>query len=84
MNVADNAQQLGAFLQEAADVSQDKPVVITKFIVNAKEIEFDAVAKEVGGPPRSQARLTSASSRNSQEVPVWCACRPPHDCRARF
>jgi hypothetical protein len=25
---------------------QDKPVVITKFILNAKEIEFDAVASD--------------------------------------
>ena len=46
MNVAANARQLESFLKEAAEVSQDKPVVITKFIVNAKEIEFDAVAKE--------------------------------------
>lgn len=45
MNVAANARQLESFLQEAADVSQDKPVVVTKFILNAKEIEFDAVAK---------------------------------------
>jgi len=46
MNVAANARQLESFLKEAAEVGQDKPVVITKFIVNAKEIEFDAVAKE--------------------------------------
>ena len=45
MNVASNAKQLASFLNEAADVAQDKPVVVTKFILNAKEIEFDAVAK---------------------------------------
>lgn len=38
MNVAANAQQLGSFLQEAADVAEDKPVVVTKFILNAKEV----------------------------------------------
>jgi Carbamoyl-phosphate synthase L chain, ATP binding domain/MGS-like domain len=36
--------QLRNFLDLAADVAADKPVVVTKFIVNAKEIEFDAVA----------------------------------------
>jgi hypothetical protein len=46
MNVAANAKQLESFLKEAAEVSQDKPVVITKFVLNAKEIEFDAVAKQ--------------------------------------
>jgi carbamoyl-phosphate synthase/aspartate carbamoyltransferase len=45
MNVAANDKQLRSFLQEASDVSQDKPVVVTKFIMNAKEIEFDAVAQ---------------------------------------
>lgn len=45
MNVAATPRQLESFLQEAADVSKDKPVVVTKFILNAKEIEFDAVAK---------------------------------------
>jgi hypothetical protein len=30
---------------DAVEVSADKPVVISKFILNAKEIEFDAVAQ---------------------------------------
>jgi len=45
MNVAFNDDQLKYFLGMAADVSQDHPVVISKFIEGAKEIEMDAVAK---------------------------------------
>jgi carbamoyl-phosphate synthase/aspartate carbamoyltransferase len=44
MNVANNAVQLTAYLRDATAVSGDKPVVVSKFITNAKEIEFDAVA----------------------------------------
>jgi len=44
MRVAATDSQLKMFLGLAADVGNDKPVVVTKFIVNAKEIEFDAVA----------------------------------------
>ena len=46
MSVATNEAELTNCLQEAEDVSADKPVVISKFILNAKEIEFDAVAQE--------------------------------------
>ena len=44
MRVASDEEQLRNFLGLAADVAADKPVVITKFILGAKEIEFDAVA----------------------------------------
>jgi len=44
MRVAADETQLRNFLDLAADVGNDKPVVVTKFIVNAKEIEFDAIA----------------------------------------
>jgi len=44
MRVAADETQLRNFLDLAADIAADKPVVVTKFIVNAKEIEFDAVA----------------------------------------
>lgn len=44
MRVASDEKQLKDFLDLAADVAADKPVVVTKFILNAKEIEFDAVA----------------------------------------
>jgi len=45
MRVAINETQLVNFLEIAAVVAADKPVVVTKFILNAKEIEFDAVAQ---------------------------------------
>ena len=45
MRVASNEEQLRMCLAGAAIVSPDYPVVVSKFIVNAKEIEFDAVAK---------------------------------------
>lgn len=44
MRVADDETQLSNFLDLATEVRNDKPVVVTKFILNAKEIEFDAVA----------------------------------------
>lgn len=46
MNVAWNDEQLHACLNEAADVSQDHPVVISDFIEGAVEIEMDGVAKD--------------------------------------
>mmetsp|Transcript_1021 Transcript_1021/g.2283 ORF Transcript_1021/g.2283 Transcript_1021/m.2283 type:complete len:1535 (+) Transcript_1021:154-4758(+) len=44
MRVASDETQLQNYLGLAADVAADKPVVVTKFILGAKEIEFDAVA----------------------------------------
>lgn len=44
MRVATDECQLRNFLDLAADVADDKPVVVTKFILGAKEIEFDAVS----------------------------------------
>jgi carbamoyl-phosphate synthase large subunit len=46
MNVCSNEDELHRFLQLAANVSEDHPVVVSKFIENAKEIEMDAVAKD--------------------------------------
>ena len=45
MNVCSNEDELRRFLQLAANVSEDHPVVVSKFIEHAKEIEMDAVAK---------------------------------------
>ncbi|MGD9931375.1 MAG: carbamoyl-phosphate synthase (glutamine-hydrolyzing) large subunit [Mangrovibacterium sp.] len=44
MNVVSNHDQLEHFLQMAADVSKEHPVVVTEFIELAKEVEVDAVA----------------------------------------
>ena len=46
MNTVYSEQDLAAYLQQAAEVSREHPVVITKYIENAKEIEMDAVAKD--------------------------------------
>ncbi|MEQ8822066.1 MAG: carbamoyl-phosphate synthase (glutamine-hydrolyzing) large subunit [Sumerlaeia bacterium] len=46
MAVATGDAELTKFLSAAEDVSKDHPVVISKFLENAKEIEFDAVARK--------------------------------------
>ena len=45
MNVCSNDEELYNFLMLASEVSKKHPVVVSEFIENAKEIEFDAVAK---------------------------------------
>lgn len=45
MNVAFNPGDLEEYLDEATFISPEHPVVMTKFITGAKEIEVDAVAK---------------------------------------
>ncbi|RMF55741.1 MAG: carbamoyl-phosphate synthase (glutamine-hydrolyzing) large subunit [Calditrichaeota bacterium] len=45
MAVAMNDQSLEKFLGKAVEVSPEHPVVMSKFIEHAKEIEFDGVAK---------------------------------------
>jgi carbamoyl-phosphate synthase large subunit len=46
MSVALNDGELDHYLEEASRVSPEYPVVISKFVENAKEIEIDAVAKK--------------------------------------
>lgn len=46
MNTVYSEADLEAYLQQATEVSREHPVVITKYIENAKEIEMDAVAKD--------------------------------------
>lgn len=45
MSVAYDEKALVKFLKKAADISSEHPVVISKFIENAREIEIDGVAK---------------------------------------
>ena len=45
MNVCSNNDELNRFLKLAANVSKKHPVVVSRFIENAKEIEMDAVAQ---------------------------------------
>ena len=46
MNVVRSSDQLHAFLQEATEVNKEHPVVISKFITGARELEVDAVASQ--------------------------------------
>lgn len=46
MNVCSNDEELERFLQLAANVSKEYPVVVSAFIQNAKEIEWDSVAQD--------------------------------------
>ncbi len=45
MNVCYNEDELREFLKMAADVSKEFPVVVSQFMIETKEIEFDAVAQ---------------------------------------
>uniref|UniRef100_A0A182SV53 ATP-grasp domain-containing protein n=1 Tax=Anopheles maculatus TaxID=74869 RepID=A0A182SV53_9DIPT len=46
MNVAYSNQDLKTYLKHASDVSKEHPVVISKFLIEAKEIDVDAVAAD--------------------------------------
>ncbi|VEU24213.1 DEKNAAC105472 [Brettanomyces naardenensis] len=46
MNTCWSKDDLATYLNQAVKVSPDYPVVITKYLENAKEIEMDAVAKD--------------------------------------
>ena len=46
MNVCSNHEELERFLRLASEVSSKHPVVVSRFIENAKEVEMDAVAND--------------------------------------
>src|SRR3989338_3181607 len=46
MNVAANDEELTSYLTAATAVSEDSPVVISKFIEGAKEVEIDGIAQK--------------------------------------
>lgn len=46
MSIALSVDELNEYLKKASDVSREHPVVISKFITDAKEIEIDAVANK--------------------------------------
>ncbi|MCK4233772.1 carbamoyl-phosphate synthase large subunit, partial [candidate division WOR-3 bacterium] len=46
MSIALSKDELKGYLKKASEVSKEHPVVISKFITEAKEIEIDAVAKQ--------------------------------------
>ena len=46
MSIVLNDEELAIYLKKAADISREHPVVISKFITEAREIEVDAVADD--------------------------------------
>ena len=46
MNVCSNQEELERFLRLAANVSKKHPVVVSRFMQHAKEVDMDAVAKD--------------------------------------
>ncbi|PWY98304.1 putative URA2-multifunctional pyrimidine biosynthesis protein [Testicularia cyperi] len=46
MNVVYSPEDLNSYLSQAAAINREHPVVITKYLEGAKEIEMDAVAKD--------------------------------------
>ena len=46
MNVARDVRDLSEYIEQATSLSSDHPVVLSKFITNAKEIEMDGVAMQ--------------------------------------
>lgn len=46
MNVCSNQDELERFLKLAANVSKKHPVVVSRFLQHAKEVEMDAVARD--------------------------------------
>jgi carbamoyl-phosphate synthase large subunit len=46
MSIALSKNELRKYLKKASEIGKEHPVVISKFIIDAKEIEIDAVAKK--------------------------------------
>jgi len=46
MSIALSKNELKKYLKKASEIGKERPVVISKFITDAKEIEIDAVAKQ--------------------------------------
>jgi len=63
MSVAANDSQLEEFLTKATDLSTDHPVVVSKFILGAKEIEVDGISCE-------GSLITSAMSEHIEAAGV--------------
>lgn len=46
MNLCYNETELKHFIKKATDINKKYPVIISKYMINAREIEFDGVAEE--------------------------------------
>lgn len=75
MNVCSNQEELERFLQLAANVSEDHPVVVSRFIEHAKEIEMDAVAATV--------RYWPTPSLSTSSLQAYIPAMPPSSSRPR-
>ena len=62
MRVAASWSELSAFLDTAVGLNPEAPVVVTRFILNAKEIEFDGVAQN--GKILNYAKTFRKSTKN--------------------
>jgi carbamoylphosphate synthase large subunit len=86
MNVVTAEKDLETYLTQATVLSPEHPVVISKFIVNAKEIEYDGVAKVLCvcvcvcvNNPRHINRFAYASKNRSSCPYTLFALSPPFE-----
>ncbi len=84
MNVCYDYEQMHRFLGQAAKVSKEYPVVVSEFLQNAKEIEFDAVARNgeiveyaISGAHRVCREFTQATPHSCSPLRRYTS--PPHD-----
>src|SRR4030042_6800807 len=70
MNVVSNRSELAHFLEMAARVSKQYPVVVSEFIENAKEIEIDAVARDGEVMAYAISEHVEFAGVNSGDAPI--------------
>ena len=63
MNVCYDEEELTRFLQMASEVSKEYPVVVSQFMQETKEIEFDAVAQN--------GEVVEYAILNTSNMPVY-------------
>jgi carbamoylphosphate synthase large subunit len=71
------------FLKRAADVSSDHPVVISKFIENAREIEIDGVAQRMARSSSMRFRARRKRRARTRAMRPW-SCRRSAPISRRF
>ena len=81
MNVCSNQEELERFLQLAANVSEDHPVVVSRFIEHAKEIEMDAVARD--GEILAYAISEPMPSLSTSSLQAYIPAMPPSSSHPR-
>ena len=79
MNTVYSRHDLESFLNQAVAINRDYPVVITKYIENAKEIEMDAVAKDGTMTGHFVSEHVENAGVHSGDATLIC---PPQDLEA--